>query len=231
MNPEIQEVSMRYQRRKKSFNDRYSLLNFAHLKEEQEKELAIVRWIRSFGVSPLPMRRVLEIGCGTGSNLLQLLRLGFRPENLVGSELLTDRLEECRRLLPSSIRLIPGDATEIDIPDGSFDIVFQSTVFTSILDKDFQFRLARSMWRLIKPGGGVLWYDFIYDNPKNPDVRGIELKQVKTLFPDGRMKYWRLTLAPPISRRVTRVHPFLYHVFNMFPFLRTHVLCWIQKIA
>ncbi len=22
------------------------------------------------------------------------------------------------------------------------------------------------MWRWVKPGGGVLWYDFTFDNPK-----------------------------------------------------------------
>ena len=39
----------------------------------------------------------------------------------------------------------------------------------------------------------------------------------------------RLTLAPPISRRVTKVHPALYTLFNLLPFLRTHVLGWIKK--
>jgi hypothetical protein len=24
------------------------------------------------------------------------------------------------------------------------------------------------MWALTKPGGGILWYDFVYDNPRNP---------------------------------------------------------------
>jgi hypothetical protein len=39
----------------------------------------------------------------------------------------------------------------------------------------------------------------------------------------------RVTLAPPISRRLTRVHPGLYGVINALPFLRTHLLCWIAK--
>ena len=32
-----------------------------------------------------------------------------------------------------------------------------------------------------------------------------------------------------ISRRVSRIHPSLYTIFNVVPFLRTHILCWIQK--
>ena len=29
------------------------------------------------------------------------------------------------------------------------------------------------MWAAVKPGGGVLWYDFTVDNPRNADVRGV----------------------------------------------------------
>ena len=48
-------------------------------------------------------------------------------------------------------------------------------VFPSILDDSFQQKLADRMWALTKPGGGILWYDFIYNNPRNPDVRGVPL--------------------------------------------------------
>ena len=40
-------------------------------------------------------------------------------------------------------------------------------------------------------------------------------------------KFRRLTLAPPLARAVTRVHPGLYTVFNALPWLRTHVLGWL----
>ena len=85
------------------------------------------------------------------------------------------------------------------------------------------------MWRWVKPGGGVLWYDFTVDNPRNPDVRGVPLARVRALFPEGRVQARRITLAPPIARAVTRVHPSLYTLFNTLPPLRTHVLAWIEK--
>jgi len=87
------------------------------------------------------------------------------------------------------------------------------------------------MWALTKPGGGVLWYDFVYNNPRNPDVRSVPLHRIRALFPVGKIYPWKLTLAPPLSRRVTRLHPALYHVFNLLPSLRTHLLCWIRKPA
>jgi hypothetical protein len=45
----------------------------------QEKERTIIRWINRFGIEPNENIRVLEIGCGSGSNLLDLIRLGFHP--------------------------------------------------------------------------------------------------------------------------------------------------------
>jgi len=85
------------------------------------------------------------------------------------------------------------------------------------------------MWQWVRPGGGVLWYDFTFNNPSNPDVRGVQLKRVRELFPQGRISVRRVTLAPPISRRVVRIHPTMYAVFNALPLLRTHILCFIQK--
>ena len=76
-------------------------------------------------VQPLGSKRVLDVGCGTGKTLAQILRLGFEPENLVGSELLRDRLEIARRYLPAAVDLRLGDAAELDAPDESFDIVAQ----------------------------------------------------------------------------------------------------------
>lgn len=196
---------------------------------QQERERALIRLIRTVGLAPVAEKRVLEIGCGSGSNLLELLGLGFVPENLVANELLEERAALARRRLPQGVRILPGDATGLDLGNDAFDVVYQSTVFTSLLDNAFQQELARRMWQWVKPGGGILWYDFVFDNPRNPDVRGVPVRRIRELFPQADIRRWRVTLAPPISRRVTRLHPELYRVFNAFPFLRTHVLCWIGK--
>ena len=85
------------------------------------------------------------------------------------------------------------------------------------------------MWTAVRPGGGVLWYDFTVDNPRNRDVRGVPVTRVRELFPEARAEFHRLTLAPPLARAVTRIHPGLYTVFNALPLLRTHVLGWLAK--
>jgi 2-polyprenyl-3-methyl-5-hydroxy-6-metoxy-1,4-benzoquinol methylase len=169
------------------------------------------------------------VGCGEGPDLLFLLWLGFAADNLAGIDLRPEVIEKARQRLPTAVDLRVGDATTAGFDPESFDIVQQVTVFSSLLADDSQVSLAHWMWNLVKPGGGIIWYDFIYDNPMNTDVRGVSLKRLRELFPGGEMSYRRVTLAPPISRFVCRIHPMSYGLLNSFSFLRTHVLCWIAK--
>ena len=171
----------------------------------------------------------MEVGCGSGGNLLELLRLGFAPQRLTGLELLRERFDAARARLPAATTLWLGDATLAPVADASQDIVLQSTVFSSLLDDAFQQQLAQCMWRWLRPGGAVLWYDFTIDNPFNADVRGVSLARVRALFPATRVMARRVTLAPPLARALCRVHPSLYTLFNTLPWLRTHVLAWIEK--
>lgn len=223
-------IKTRYDKRKMAIgDDRYAYMNPSVYMAQQEKERVLISLLKMIGWSDVAEKRALEVGCGSGGNLQTLMRLGFDPANLVGNELLVDRYEFARKSLPMATKLILGDASKLDLPEKSFDMVMQSTVFTSIIDDAFQHQLADSMWRLLKPGGGILWYDFTYDNPRNSDVRGVPLSRVKELFPGAKCLHRRVSLAPPISRRVCKLHPQLYTLFNSMFFLRTHILCWLKK--
>ena len=228
MHGEPESVRERYARRVPN-DPRYSLLNPAALLALQERQRAMLALFMRLGWSELSQLRLHEVGSGTGSNLIELMLMGFAPEHLSGVELLPERHAAARERLPASVQLAQGDALALTPPAASVDIVLQSTVFSSLLDDAFQQRLADTMWAAVKPGGGVLWYDFTFNNPRNPDVRGVPLSRVRALFPQGRVLAQRTTLAPPIARAVTRLHPSLYTLFNTLPLLRTHVLCWIAK--
>jgi len=230
MTSEADEVLHRYARRQQTHSaGLYSMLNPDVWLSVQERQRALIRLLARHAPASLEQLRVLEIGCGGGANLLELIRLGFDPANLSGNELLPERAAAARNNLPRSCTVLEGDASALQIAADTFDIVYQSTVFTSLLDTSFRRRLAQLMWSWLKPGGAVLWYDFVFDNPANRDVRGVPLGEVRALFPAADIVAKRVTLAPPISRRVSRIHPYAYHLFNAIPWLRTHVLCWIQK--
>ena len=229
MTDEIEKIAERYERRKAVVGGRYARFNPEVIAGTQERQRALVSLLKTQGIADLGGLDVLEIGCGSGANLQELLLLGAKPENLVGNELLPERAEQARHMLPQAVRLFLGDASALPFEEASFDIVYQSTVFSSILNDGLQCRIADAMWRWVRPGGGILWYDFTFNNPSNPDVRGVPLKRVRELFPRGLVTARRVTLAPPISRRVVRLHPKMYGIFNALPLLRTHVLCFIQK--
>jgi SAM-dependent methyltransferase len=220
-------VAQRYARRATA--DRYSPLQPDVMLLLQERQRALRRRLAAQGITDLAPLRVVEVGCGSGGNLLELLRLGCRPERLQGIELLPERYAQARQVLPARLGLWLGDAVTAPVADASQDIVMQCTVFSSLLDAAFQQRLADTMWRWLRPGGAVLWYDFTMDNPRNRDVRGVPMARLQTLFPQGRIQSQRITLAPPLARALCRVHPSLCTVFNLMPWLRTHVLAWVEK--
>ncbi len=224
---ETRSVAERYARRTRA--ERYSPLRPDVWQLLQERQRALLRHFAAQGLSDLWALRLTEVGCGAGGNLLELLRLGFAPEHLQGLELLPERHARARHVLPQATRVWLGDASAAPVEPASQDLVLQSTVFSSLLDDAFQQRLADTIWCWLKPGGGVLWYDFTVDNPRNADVRGVPLGRVRSLFPQGRLQHARVTLAPPIARAVTRLHPALYTLFNTVPLLRTHALAWITK--
>ncbi len=227
MNEETRAVAQRYARRNDA--DRYSLLRPEVWQMLQERQRVLLQMLVQQGCIDLAALRLTEVGCGTGGNLLELLRLGFLPQHLQGLELLPQRFEQARAVLPPSVVLQLGDATQAHIAPASQDLLFVSTVFSSLLDDAFQQQLAQTMWRWLKPGGAVIWYDFTVNNPRNADVRGVPLKRLRGLFPQAQISRRRVTLAPPLARALCRLHPSLYSVFNSLPLLRTHVLAWLHK--
>jgi SAM-dependent methyltransferase len=229
--PEAQAVAERYARRAHTVAPgRYSPLRPEVWQTLQERQRAWISLLAKAGWHDWSALRLTEVGCGAGNNLLEFLHLGVAPENLTGLELLPERCAEARRRLPAAVRLIEGDAQFAAVPPHSQDVVLAATVFSSLLDDDYQADLARAMWAWVKPGGGVLWYDFTVNNPRNADVRGVPVARVAALFPQARRAtVRRLTLAPPLARAACRVHPALYGVFNALPLLRTHALVWLSK--
>ena len=167
----------------------------------------------------------IEIGAGGGANIDFFRSRGIKDENIIAAELLPERVALLREKYPY-ITVLEGDALQLNF-EKSFDIVFQSLVFTSILDTDFKKRLAEKMWNMLKPGGIILWYDFKFNNPANKDVKGVGKKEIKTLFPScNGITFYNVTLAPPVGRRVGNLYEF---VNSCIPVLRTHLIAVIKK--
>lgn len=112
-------------------------------------------------------------------------------------ELLADRAERARRMLPQALRVFCCDGLTANVENESQDLVVQAVVFSSLPDDGYQKQLADRMWRWIRPSGTLLWHDFIYNNLSNREVRGVPMSRVRELFPSGSIEMHRVTLAPP----------------------------------
>ena len=227
--PETHAVEDRYARRDGSADAlRYNLYaNAAALQAQQERLRAMACLWRTHGWASLADRPLLEVGCGSGGNLLDLLRLGATPAQLTGIELLPERAAAARAVLPSSVKLIEGDACAAPVADASQQAVMAFTVFSSLLDSGYRQQFARTLWRWVAPGGGVLVYDFVVNNPHNPDVRKVPADELRALFPEARLHARRLTLAPPVARRLPA--PLIGPASLLLHPLRTHRLTWAVK--
>lgn len=224
---ELDEIRARYARRGDGSDSLYGAHHNDAFLALQRRDSAIrdlVVGLRPAGFEPL---RVLEVGCGSGMNLLRFLMWGVAPENIVGVDLLPERCAAARHHLPTAVTVLEGDASAMEFQQ-PFDIVLQSTTLSSILDPDLRRRMASVMWDATASGGAVLSYDFAVNNPKNPDVRKVTVAQLRDLFPHGEATVRRVTLAPPIGRRVGR-WPAAYKLLSTVPPLLSHRLVMIEK--
>jgi len=208
--------------------DKYSPLNKSAFFMIQRRQ----REIRGILAEKFPAgtenTKLLEIGCGNAQWLAEFAGFGFRFANFAGIDLDGGRINVAKERIPGA-DIRAGDASELPWPDKSFDIVFQSTVFTSVKEEEKQRKIASEMKRVCRDGGFILWYDFTYNSPSNPDVRVIGRVRVGELFSPWKCEFRSVTLAPPIARKLVPISWSLAEDIETFcPFLRTHLLALIE---
>jgi ubiquinone/menaquinone biosynthesis C-methylase UbiE len=205
----------------------YAFSDLWSLQIAQRREFLLARMLRDEGFRTLAGRRVLDVGCGDGRQLRLFAQWGALPEQLFGCDVNGQRLENARRLQPGA-DFRQCDGHHLPYGTGDFDIVCQFTVFSSILSSDMRFALAAEMRRVVHQRGAIIWFDFRYNNPRNPDVRGIRKREIKTLFPHCSSKIISLGLLPPLARKMAALSPTAAAIFERLPPLRYAYLAVIR---
>jgi ubiquinone/menaquinone biosynthesis C-methylase UbiE len=185
-------------------SDVYSPLNVANLFAIHQRQRATVGLLRRHGITSLSGKNILEVGCGRGGVLLEYRSLGATAGCVHGVDLIFDRLRGAVQVLPD-LKLVCADGQDLPFPAGTFDLVLQYTALSSLLSDQVKDRVAREMLRVVhQPGGLIVWYDF-WLNPSNPQTRGIRPAEIRRLFPSCQLEFTRVTLAPPIARRLVPI--------------------------
>lgn len=207
-------------------SDLYSVFNPAYLYMLQQRQRAEIKTLSKNFLSSSDLR-ILEIGCGSGNILLEYLRYGARLDAMHGLDLLLDRVKEAKRKLPS-LQLTCSNGESIPYKDNAFDLVLQYTAFSSILDARVKRNMAGEMLRVLKPEGRIIWYDF-WLNPTNKQTKGIKPAEIRSLFPGCKYEFHKITLAPPIARRLVPLSWGLAHFLESLKLFNTHYLAIISK--
>jgi len=103
-----------------------------------------------------PGMRVLDAGCGSGRNLVYLLRSGY---DVFGADSDVDAIEAVRVLAATLAPQLPGanfraeTVEEMSFPDGFADVVLSSAVLHFARDDRHFEAMVTEMWRVLKPGG------------------------------------------------------------------------------
>lgn len=179
------------------------MFNAAHLFAAQQRQRATLKILKKMGINDLLNLKLLEIGCGSGRILQEFLNFEMPSRNIYGLDLLMNRLSQAHDQLPAS-QLVNADGQAIPFRSGSFDIVAQFTALSSILDPIIRKRVAADMVRILKPGGFVIWYDF-WLNPTNSQTHGLRRAEICSMFPDCDLQFQKITLAPPLARRLVPI--------------------------
>lgn len=228
---ELNRIRNEYNRRKSDppLQAHYSLFNNAQLFLLQTRERLLLELLKQHQLHDLAQAVILDLGCGDGNHLLHLTHYGAGPANLFGVDLLPDRLQEAARKT-SHLGLAQADGGHLPFPKGRFDLIFQFTVFSSILDTNLKRQVSSEMLRVLRARGSIVWYDFWANNPSNPHVKGISPAEIKSLFPNCIFDFHRVTLAPPLARRIVPISWLLAEMLAKIPWLLTHYLAFIRKV-
>lgn len=123
-----------------------------------------------------PGEVVLDVGCGTGIDLLLASHLVGEMGRVIGLDLTPAMIERARKHVAergfTNVELVVGPMEDIPLPDGSVDVVVSNGVFNLSSDKD---RAFAEVYRVLRPGGRMVVADMllvadlpagVLDNPK-----------------------------------------------------------------
>src|SRR5678816_1800942 len=109
---------------------------------------------------------IFDAGCGTGRNIVYLLREGYE---VFGADLDPQAIDAVRRLAPhlpaDNFRVEPVEAHSF--PDLFADVVIINTVLHFARDDDHFHAMLQGCWRTLKPGGLFFTHLRAHETPEH----------------------------------------------------------------
>lgn len=187
----------------------------------------IVRALRAEGCNTATTR-LLDLGAGEGGDCDRFRQVGMRPDRVVAIDLVWEFLCSARRYHPW-LAALQADGALLPFRDGAFDVVYQSTMLSSVLDRERRARILGEVRRVLGPGGLFLSYDTRYPNPWNRNTRPVSAAEFRAAFPGWRVSVRTCTPIPQLVRLFWFLPRTVWRAIERVPPLRSHLLAVVRK--
>ena len=154
--------------------------------------------------------RALDIGCGTGTNVITLAKAGWQ---VTGVDFAPRAIKLARQKIKNAgvqAEVSINDATKLNGITGPFDFVLDLGCFHGI-SKDGQTKYLKQLDRVLAPNGFWLMYGFFKPDPlhSGPGLVEVDLSQISTRFTllsrrDGHDDKRNRTSAWFLNQKITR---------------------------
>jgi ubiquinone/menaquinone biosynthesis C-methylase UbiE len=177
---------------------------FIHFLDEANKLPSAIAWKQSIldGLRLQPGARVLDIGCGMGTDALDLAARVGQTGQVTGVDFSESLITEANRRVADhdpSVTFEVGDAQALRFPDHSFDAVRTERMLMHVPNPE---QALSEMARVPRPGGCMAVHDFdretqFCDSPYKDITRRVALS-----FCDGLKNGWIGRCLPRLFREI-----------------------------
>lgn len=199
----------------------------ASVYRKQRRDVSKRLMMAAAGIHDVRDKRILEVGCGQGDNIAEYLMWGAPVDAISGIDYMGDYIPMLNRRFPG-LDARQASVHELPYDDNTFDLIGQSTVFSSLQDLDLMKKGAKELCRVLTPGGAILWYDFRYKSPSNDNVAAVTAAMIKDFFPNTKIYMRTSTLVPQLARKIAPISFAACIALESFPFLRGHIAAVIK---
>ncbi len=129
-----------------------------------------------------PPGRALDLGCGTGTNVITLAQHGWQVTGVDFVGRAINKAREKTRRAGVSAEFLVADVTKLELISGKFDLILDIGCFHS-LDEGEKLDYIANLSRLTGPGNYYLMYGFItVDNDSGTGIQESDFRALEVNF-------------------------------------------------